>query len=62
MQEYEFSKAHIFPYKDRINDSAIIRENAGLRKTRFLEYFTQCKFNQEHLSENFVWYNIFLNL
>ena len=54
MQEYEFSKAHIFPYKDRINDSAIIRENAGLRKTRFLEYFTQCKFNQEHLPENFV--------
>ena len=41
MQEYGFSLTRIFPYKDRIIDSILIRENAVRQKTRFLAYFAQ---------------------
>ena len=35
----------IYPYKDGIYDSVLIRDNTGkygLEKTRILTYFTQC--------------------
>ena len=42
MSEYEFTPTRIFPYRDRIVNSVIIRENRGQRKTCVLVYFTQC--------------------
>ena len=36
MREYGFSLTGIFLHKDRIYDSALIRENAGQRKPVFL--------------------------
>ena len=38
--EYEFWLICIFPYKDRIYDSLLIRENK-VRKNRILAFFTQ---------------------
>ena len=35
MPGYGFSQTRIFPYKDRIVDSVVIRENTGQRKPRF---------------------------
>ena len=35
MSEYGFSLARIFPYKGRIADSVLIRENKGQRKPVF---------------------------
>ena len=33
MPKYKFSLAGIFPYKTRIYDSVLIRENTGQKKT-----------------------------
>ena len=35
MQEHGFSLTRIFPYKDRIKDSVLIREYTGQRKPIF---------------------------
>ena len=35
MPEYGFTVAVIFPCKDRIKDSVLVRENTGQRKTVF---------------------------
>ena len=35
MSEYRFSLTRIFPYKDRIEDFVLIRENAGQKKLVF---------------------------
>ena len=35
MREHSFSLTRIFPYKDRIEVSVLIRENMGLRKHVF---------------------------
>ena len=35
MPEYGFSLTRIFPYKDRIGDAALIRENMDQRKPVF---------------------------
>ena len=40
LREYEFWLICIFPYKDRIYDSLLIRENK-VRKNRILAFFTQ---------------------
>ena len=42
MLDYGLSLTRAFPYKDRIEDSVLIRENTGQKKNRILEYFTQC--------------------
>ena len=39
MQEYEFSPTRIFPYKDKIVDFVLIRENTGQKNPYFCIFY-----------------------
>ena len=43
MREYVFSLTRIFPYKDRIEDSVLIRENTGQWKPVFSHILSSVK-------------------
>ena len=61
MPEHEFSLTRIFPNNARINDSALMRKNAGQKKIRILTYIRQAlSYSQEnHLKgERFIQYRI----
>ena len=63
MLEFRFSLTRIFPYKDRIIDTVLIRGKNGSVETHNLAFFTQCfleiciiYFQSIFFSKGYVWW------
>ena len=59
MSEYGFSLTHIFPYKDRIFDSILIRKKYRSEKTLILTYFTRW-IPLKTIQNAFKWYGFYI--
>ena len=54
MPEYRFSLTRIFPYKDKIYDYVLIREDTGQRKPVFWNILCSENLTLRNTSEQFV--------
>ena len=54
MPEKRFSLTRVFPYKDKIFDSILIRENMGQRKPMFWYVFRSDSFDDDRLANHWV--------